>query len=62
MKNMEKYVGNIKEYVKNFKKYVKNMKDSLCSYMVSGISPPCKLTAVALGGTSVWGGSWRITE
>ena len=27
--------------------------------MVSGTSSPGKLTAVALGGTSVWGGPWR---
>ena len=59
MKNIKKYVGNMKEYVKNLEKYVKNMKESLPSYMVPGTSPPCKLTAVALGGTSVWGGPWR---
>ena len=49
----------MKEYVKNLKKYVKNMKESLPSNMVSGISPPCNLTAVALGSTIVWGGPWR---
>ena len=59
VKNIKKDVGNMKEYVKNLKKYGENMKESLPSYMVSGTSPPCKPTAVALGGTSVWGGSWR---
>ena len=54
MRKTEKYVGNMKEYVKN-------MKESLPSYMVSGTSPPCKLTAVVLGGMSVWGGPWRAS-
>ena len=59
VKNIKKYVGNMKKYVKSLKKYVKNMQESLPSYVVFGTSPPCKLTAVALGGTSVWGGPWR---
>ena len=53
---MKEYVGNTNEYVK---KCVKNVKESLPSYMVSGTSRPCKLTTVALGGTSGWGGPWR---
>ena len=58
---LKKYVGNMKEYAKNLKKYVyvKNLKESLPSYMVSGTNSSCKLTAVALGGTSVWGAPWR---
>ena len=52
VENMKEYVGNMKKYVKNLKKYVRKMKESLPSYMVSGTT--CKLTVVALGGTSVW--------
>ena len=47
-----KYKGICEKHVEILEKY-----EGICGkYMVSGTSPPCKLTAVALGGTSVWGG------
>ena len=69
MEHMKEYVGNMREIWRNmweiWEKYegICGKYEGICHVefpwgsSIRAPSPPCKLTAVALGGTSVWGGA-----